>query len=111
MSKPRQILALMGALAMATAGGAALGGVGDAFNAASADAATTAKRYRGTRNGKIYVSSDNGRSWRLLTNFGPQLDATRVKVVANKVIANLVLGRHGSFNVRLQPDGRTWRTI
>ena len=106
----REFLRSASALAMATAGGAVLGGVGDAFNAASADAATTAKRYRGTRNGKIYVSADNGRSWRLMTNFGPTLDATRVRAASNRVTANLVLGRHGSFNVRLQPDGRTWRT-
>ena len=95
-------------LAMAAAGGVATGGVVDV---ASADAATTAKRYRGTRNGKVYVSRDNGRTWRLLTNFGSKLDATRVGAVSNKVVANLVLGRHGSFKVALQPDGHTWRTI
>ena len=104
----REFLRSTTALAMATAGGVALGGIVDV---ASADAATTAKRYRGTRNGRVYVSSNNGRTWRLLTNFGSRLDATRVGAASNKVIANLVLGRHGSFKLALQPDGHTWRTI
>ena len=104
----REFLRSTTALAMVTAGGVALGGVVDV---ASAGAATISRRYRGTRNGKVYVSSNNGRTWRLLTNFGSRLDATRVGIRSNKVIANLVFGRHGSFKVALQPDGRTWRTI
>jgi len=93
---------------MAAAGGVALGGV---VGVASADAATNARRYRGTRNGKVYVSRDNGRTWRLLTNFGSKLDATRVGRSSGKVVANLFLGHRRSFKVALQPDGHTWRTI
>lgn len=104
----REFLRTTTALTVAAAGGIALGGMVDVT---AADAAKVAPRYRGTRNGRVLVSHDSGRTWRLLTNFGPKLDASRVKDVANKVTVHAVYGHHGSFNLRLQPDGRTWRTI
>jgi hypothetical protein len=103
----REFLRSTTAIALATAGAMALGGVVDET---SAGAATSGTRFRGTRNGKILVSHDGGHSWRLLTNLGSKLDVRRVRETGRRVTTRAIYGRHGAFTLVLQPDGHTWRT-
>ena len=68
-------------------------------------------RYRGTHNGKILQSHNGGKKWTLLTNFGSGYSIPKVGPDRNKrVIATLIYQRR-SFDLALQPDHRTWRTI
>jgi hypothetical protein len=86
---------------------------GDAVESTQAGAATLrpSTRYRGTRLGQVYVSRDGGKKWTLLTDFGAKLPVLKVAPNARKqVIATL--SSHGHrFNLRLQPDQRTWWTV
>jgi|RhiMethySRZTD1v2_1073278.scaffolds.fasta_scaffold2600603_1 hypothetical protein len=69
------------------------------------------KHYRGTPDGKIYISGDLGKSWQLHTNFGPALSI--VGLSANRegqLHAHLGLDEH-SFELALAPNGTTWRTV
>ncbi len=101
----RDFLRSTAAIAGGVAGASMVGATADA---AVADAATRERRYRGTRHGKVLYSDDGGRTWELLTDFGPGLDVQRVRATSRHVTAHLVYGRHGSFNLALQKDGRTW---
>jgi photosystem II stability/assembly factor-like uncharacterized protein len=103
----REFLRSTTAIALATAGGVALGGMA---GESSAEAATSRTRFRGTRHGKILITKDGGQTWRLLTNLGSKLDVRRVREAGARVTTRAVFGHHGSFTLVLQPDGHTWRT-
>jgi len=103
----REFLRSTTAIALATAGGVALGGMVDETTAAAASART---RYRGTRDGRILLSRDDGHTWRLLTSLGTKLDVRRMREVGERVTTRAVYGHHGAFTLVLQADGRTWRT-
>lgn len=69
------------------------------------------KYYRGTPDGKIYVSADLGKSWQLHTNFGPALSIVGLSTnLGEKVHAHLGLDGH-SFELALAQNGTTWRTV
>ena len=67
--------------------------------------------YRGTRNGKIHVSENAGRTWRLHTNFGSQYSIAGLSVDSgDQVIALLdYLGR--GFRLALSKNDGPWRTM
>jgi hypothetical protein len=78
-----------------------------------ADAATggSAVRYRGSHDGKIFVSRNGGRTWQLFTDFGKDVSIPRVESVAkNRVVATLTY-RHHDFKLALRPNSRSWRTV
>jgi hypothetical protein len=77
---------------------------------ASPRSPSDSRRYRGTHDGKIYVSHDGGRSWKLLSDFGPALRVTKVKASPRSVVATLALGGAGTFRIRLMHNDRTWHT-
>ena len=106
----RNFLRATTAIAIAGTAFAADGGLLDEAEAAAASRGSGAARYRGTRRGKIYVSHDDGRTWKLLTDFGPELAVAKVgRTARQRVVATMSLqGRR--FNLVLQPDHRTWRT-
>jgi hypothetical protein len=67
--------------------------------------------YRGTSDGKIYVSADVGKSWQLHTNFGSALSIIGLRSnLQGQIHADLGLDRH-SFALALAEDGATWRTV
>jgi hypothetical protein len=69
------------------------------------------KYYRGTSDGKIYVSSDVGKSWQLHTNFGSALSIVGLRAnLWGQVYAHLGLDGH-SFELALAQNGTTWRTV
>src|SRR6266540_4313229 len=69
------------------------------------------KFYRGTPDGKIYVSANAGKNWQLHTNFGsgfPVLSLTAD--FWGQVRAQLGFESH-SFELALAQNGQTWRTV
>jgi hypothetical protein len=69
------------------------------------------KLFRGTSDGKIYVSANQGKHWQLHTNFGSEFSifdlATDYK---EQVHAQLAFTGY-SFGLALDHDGKNWRTI
>jgi hypothetical protein len=66
------------------------------------------KMYRGTEDGKIYSSDDQGKTWKMMVNFGPDYSITRVDMDrSQKVVARLQFANHG-FKINLLEDGKTW---
>ena len=65
--------------------------------------------YRGTPDGKIYVLAADGKTWQLLTNFGPEYSIIRMgRDLGGQVYARLSFaGRR--FDLNLLEDGKSWR--
>ena len=64
--------------------------------------------YRGSRNGCIYTSADNGKTWTKMTDFGPDFLVRGVaRDLSGQVYARLQY-RSRSFDLHLLDDGRTW---
>lgn len=66
------------------------------------------KMYRGTPDGKIYSSTDHGRRWNLMVNFGSDYSVTHLSTNrSGQLYAGLqYAGRE--FNINLLDDGKTW---
>lgn len=101
----RDILKLGGALSLALLLNVSpLGGLLRSPTHASAKGAL----YRGSRNGRIYTSTDNGRTWTQMADFGPDYMVRGVaRDHSGQVYARLQYGDR-SFDLHLQPDGKTW---
>lgn len=68
------------------------------------------KRFRGTSDGKIYVSGDAGESWRLHTNFGSEVSIQDLSInLWGQVRAQLGFADH-SFEMILVQTGKGWKT-
>jgi hypothetical protein len=69
------------------------------------------KLFRGTPDGKIYVSTNEGRSWQLHTNLGPQM-AILGLVVHHKdqIRAQLGFANH-TFELALAQKSQAWMTV
>jgi hypothetical protein len=79
-----------------------------------AEAATKrsdAARYRGSRDGKIFVSRNRGRTWQLLTDFGPDFSIPKVAPNAHDRVVATLTYRRRDFMLALQADNRTWCTV
>ena len=66
--------------------------------------------YRGTPDGKVLRSSDEGKSWSLVTDFGAGFNVFNLSAVQqDRIYARL--GYAGkSFGLVYSPADRTWRT-
>src|SRR5512140_3234747 len=67
--------------------------------------------YRGTSDGKIYVSQDAGKTWTLHTGFGSHLSISHLYVDFRKRLMAVLDCQGYDFKLALQPDGHTWRTV
>lgn len=66
--------------------------------------------YRGTSDGKIYVSRDERKAWQLHTNFGPAFSILNLdKNSEGQVQARLGLDRH-DIHLTLSTDNIRWKT-
>jgi tRNA(Ile2) C34 agmatinyltransferase TiaS len=86
----------------------------EGLEASDADAATTrsgALRYRGSRDGKIFVSKNDGRTWKLLTDFGSDLSIPKVAADRHDRVVATLTYRRREFQLALQDDHRTWCTL
>ena len=65
--------------------------------------------YRGTSDGRIYRSMNEGQSWELHTNFGTAYSVLGLEAdLFGQVYTQLDFGGH-SFELTLAPDGKLWR--
>lgn len=68
------------------------------------------KLFRGTPDGKIYVSRDAGKNWQLHTNFGSDFSIEGLSVnFWGQVRAQLSFANY-SFDLLLAQSGNTWKT-
>jgi hypothetical protein len=110
--KRRSFLKLIG---LATVWASSLGASGVAASAqsptrsASALAAATSARFKAD-GGRVYISSDNGKSWTLHTYLGPEYAIQRVATNGSGV--RLTVGYLGrSFGLVLASNQRSWLTV
>lgn len=64
--------------------------------------------YRGSRNGRIYNSADNGRTWTQMTDFGPGYVVRGVARDRNGQVYARLQYANQSFDLTLLADGKTW---
>ena len=69
------------------------------------------KVYRGTSDGKIYVSSDAGKSWSLHSGFGSDTAITGLSVDNRKRLVALLTYQGYDFRIFLAPQAQAWRTM
>ncbi len=67
--------------------------------------------YRGTADGKIYVSEDAGRNWTLHSKFGSHLSVHRLYVDFRQRLVAVLDCEGYDFRVALGAESRAWRTI
>ena len=68
------------------------------------------KLYRGTPDGKIYISEDGGGSWQLHANFGNEYSILDLLANTNEqVFARLGFQQH-SFVLKLSKNGKNWQS-
>ena len=67
--------------------------------------------YRGTPQGEIFVSEDEGQTWKLHTSFGSGLSVQHLRVnFWGQLQARLGIAGH-SFELSLAKEGKIWRTM
>lgn len=69
----------------------------------------TVAKYKGTRDGKILESTDGGRTWQVVANFGKEYSIRAVVRRRRNLVATLKQRRH-SFEIK-SLDARTWYTM
>lgn len=75
------------------------------------EAESQGKLYRGTSDGKIYVSANAGKNWQLHTSFGSGFSVQGLATDFRGLIhARLGFGGH-SFELALAQNSKTWRTV
>jgi hypothetical protein len=68
------------------------------------------KLFRGTPDGKIYVSANEGQSWQLHTNFGREIAILSLAINHKEQIqAQLGFANH-TFELALAHNRQAWRT-
>ncbi len=67
--------------------------------------------YRGTSDGKIYTSSDAGKTWSLHTQFGTHLSIQHLYVDFRRRMVAVLNCQGYDFKLALSSDLRTWKTM
>ena len=67
--------------------------------------------YRGTSDGKILISANEGKTWRLHTNFGAQFAIVRLSTDAQERVVALVEYQGYDFKLALSDHAGVWRTL
>jgi hypothetical protein len=69
------------------------------------------KLYRGTPDGKVYLSSNEGKDWQLHTNFGPEFSVLALSSShSGQLYTQLEFASH-TFELVLAQNNKTWRTV
>ncbi len=76
---------------------------------AGAEASVGGRRFRGTPQGRILESLDEGRTWRSVAYFGAHCSIAQIFESQGYLYANVRVQGHG-FTLR-SLDARNWRTI
>jgi len=68
------------------------------------------RRYRGTKDGKLYESNNGGRAWQLIADFGNHCPVDKIITQKNGDIVVKLSCAGYSFDLRSK-DARIWRTV
>ncbi len=92
---------------------AVLAGAGTALEmkARSVEVELRGKYYRGTSDGKIFVSEDAGKTWVLHTQFGSHLSVSHLYVDFRQRLVAVLDCQGYDFKLRMASDLRSWRTM
>jgi hypothetical protein len=74
------------------------------------EAAASGKIYKGTRDGKVFVSPNGGKTWKLHSSFGKTLPVLDLFTRNKQLYAHLGY-KHASFHLSLAKDGKTWLSM
>lgn len=69
------------------------------------------RSYSGTSDGKIYVSENGGRAWRLHTGFGPQYAIRKLSTDSQERVVALIEYLGYDFKLVLSSHDGPWKTI
>lgn len=75
------------------------------------EASYRGKTYRGTADGKVTVSEDGGKSWRLHTNLGPEYSIKKIMLGLDGRIYLKVGYQHRSFQLKLAQNDQLWESM
>jgi hypothetical protein len=76
-----------------------------------AQTATGKKAFRGGLEGKIFVSEDQGKTWAVHTDLGPQYTVLGLFNPSGGQIYAEVWFQEHKFHLALTPDGKRWQTV
>ncbi|NOH01779.1 MAG: hypothetical protein HND47_07375 [Chloroflexi bacterium] len=77
----------------------------------SIEAQAGGSHYRGTLDGRVYVSPDAGRTWQLHTDFGSMFPVLDMAADGHENV-HARLGFSGyTFRLTLSPNSKAWRTV
>jgi hypothetical protein len=80
--------------------------------AAESEAVTyRGKLYKGDQLGRVLVSADAGRTWKVQTSLGRIYSVKSLSVSPGQRLYATVAHRHRQFVLVLDHDGRAWRTV
>ncbi len=72
--------------------------------------AVQGKVFRGTHDGKIYVSEDNSKTWQLHSNLGSDCSIRRFSADANNQVHVQVGYQKYNFQLALSKNGKYWNS-
>ncbi len=70
--------------------------------------AANGKVYRGTHDGKIFISEDGGKTWRLHINLGKEYAVNKFYAGANNQVQAQIGFQQYTFGLTLSKNGRMW---
>lgn len=65
--------------------------------------------YRGTNDGKLHESTDGGKTWQQVANFGAHCAVTKITTQRNGAVSVTLTCAHNTFDLHSQ-NARLWRT-
>ncbi len=80
------------------------------LSALPVEMAVQGKIFRGTHDGKIYVSEDGSQTWQLHTNLGNDCSIRRFSVGANNQVHVQVSYQKYTFQLALSKNGKFWNS-
>lgn len=93
---------------MSAVGFVAVGPMGKIMHMPIETAGKSGQIYRGTHDGKIYVSLDKGKNWQLQANFGSHYPILDIFTARDGHLYAQLGFKHYNFHLALNKDGRTW---
>ncbi len=85
----------------------ALGPIGNFVNA-DVETVAAGKTYRGTKDGKIMISGNGGKSWQLHTRFSKGYSIKNIFTAKDKKLYVQVAYKNVNFHLVLTKDGKAW---
>jgi hypothetical protein len=77
----------------------------------SVEVESQGRRYRGTSDGKILLSADNGKTWQLHTNFSRDFSILNLSKDSLGQVHALLEFAGYPFELALVQNSKTWRTV